>query len=70
MFIKAVLDTTVYGPRVHTGFLLKECDGEETDGGGGQEYHTTNYQHIASCNSEVSSTAQALTSTHRGKVDW
>ena len=53
MFIKAVLNTTVYGPRVHTTFLLKKCSADQTDGGEEEERPTTNYQHIANCNSGV-----------------
>ena len=62
MFIKAVLDTTVYGPRVHTTFLLNKCSAD-------QEEEQTNYQHIANCNSEVSSTAHVLTSVYCGRID-
>ena len=46
LFMKAVLDTTVYGPTVHTPFLLRKYEDQ-----------TTNYQHIVNCNSQVSSTA-------------
>jgi len=56
MFIKAVLNTTVYGPRVHTTFLLKKSSADQTDGGEEEEQPTTHYQHIANCNSEVSAT--------------
>ena len=54
MFIKAVLDTTVYGPRVHTTFLLKNEDEGQRHNEDGQKWHATTYQHIANCNSEVS----------------
>ena len=61
MFIKAVLDTTVYGPEVHATFLLKECTNgwarNQAASGGEQEGPTTNYQHIVCCSSEVSPTA-------------
>jgi len=54
MFMKAVLDNTVYGPRVHTTFLLKNEDEDQRDGEDGQKWSATTYHHIANCNSEVS----------------
>ena len=61
MFLKAVLDTTVYGPKVHTTFLLKEdMARKQTGSGSEQECPTTNYQHIAYCSSEVSPTASSV----------
>lgn len=58
MFIKAALDTTLYGPKVHTTYLLgKEPDEDQTDGEDRGECSAINYQCIANCSSEVSPTA-------------